>query len=200
MRIEFAMSNPYQPPISQAHDKFANPVWSRLLDNFHWYFVAFIVGTFFVPERFEHLVRWALIGMLIVSIIFAMLLRTLIRRTKLFVPLNSQMLRKQGRAYQQAIVSFQHNERLLYDDVVFMLRSDDEVTCETVADFIDRDDAAAIQRAHHCRVVFDSLVSQSAEFADAVKGRRLRVSILADASSNARQLCQYTDEKLSWCG
>ncbi len=112
--------------------------------------------------------------------------------------LDSRMLSSKDQAYFTALDRFRNGAWLIYDGVAFAFFPNNELACSLVAGSVDLDENAARQLAAHGRQVFEQLAASSAEFAQLVSGRTLRVSIVSGFEQHGRELCRIVNGRLDW--
>ncbi len=195
------MNNPYTSPGGSPHEMVSSPRWYFVFYKLYWpawwLGTALIVGSWFgmVSPRIGW-IGFALTGAAALgSYVLPSIAGT---RSEDYVLLDSRLIKTKGEAYRDAIQRFRHGASLIYDGVAFGFRPNNEIACGVVADPAELDDSAATDIATHASIVFDQLVLECTEFAAAVAGRTIRISILSSSDAHARELCRVVNERLDW--
>jgi hypothetical protein len=195
------MTNPYQSPKNASQEVTALPIWYVWFYKTYW--VAWWIGTALIAGSWFNIVTptvgWIGFALAGAAVLGSYVLPSLAGiKAEDYVMLDSRLLQKKGDTYYQAIERFRNGASLAYDGVAFGFRPNNEITCAIVAASNNLDDAAATETAQHAKSVFEKLLLESDEFAEAVSGRTFRISIVSGFEPNARELCRVIDGKLDW--
>lgn len=110
-----------------------------------------------------------------------------------FVLLDSRLLETKGEAYSDALARFTNGANLTYDGVAFAFRPGSEIACGVVAHSPNINESEARDIADHAQSVFDELKEKSHDFASAVEGQNLRISIMSEMGASATELYRVVD-------
>lgn len=112
--------------------------------------------------------------------------------------LDTRLLKNKGDAYEKAIERFRNGATLVYDGVAFGLRPNHVIACGISAGTMNLSEAAAMELVEHARFVYGQLRTECIEFAMALTGHTLRISIVSGAGVHAREICSVIDGELVW--
>jgi len=197
------MTNPYQSPKDTPRGVATSPIWYVWFYKAYWpawwIGTALIAGSWF--NIFSPTVGWIGFALAGTAALGSYLLPGLAGiKSEDYVLLDSRLLKTKDEAFDDAIERFQDGATLAYDGVAFAFRPNNEIACAVAAGSIELNQESASEIARHAKNVFETLRSESAEFAAAVDGRTFRISILSGFEPNARELCRVVDGELDWKG
>ncbi len=193
------MNNPYQPPSDSLHASASRPGWKTMLGQLYWpawcIGTALIVGSWIdlVPVSFGWM-GFAIAGGASIASNFL----SVSPGTQTPVLLDSRLVQGKGDGYEDAMRCFQSGAPLVFDGVVFRILMNHEIACAIVAHATELDDDGATELASHAISVFDLLVAQCPEFAEVVRDRTFRISIMSGNDQNSVEMCRVVDGKLEW--
>ncbi|MEO1526999.1 MAG: hypothetical protein AAFX06_16290 [Planctomycetota bacterium] len=190
------MANPYQSPPKSTLPSSVGPTWYVLLSQFYW--PAWWIGTAMIAASWFNLVSttigWIGFGITGAATVASYLLPTIAgAQANDYVMLDSRLLASKGEACFDAMRRFSNGARLMYDGVAFRIRPDRLIDCDIVAQSPNINQHEAGRIADHAESVFEALKQSSPEFASAVAGHTLRISILSSLDANATKLFHVVD-------
>lgn len=190
------MANPYKSPSKTTQTDHAAPYWYALFCQFYW--PAWWIGTALIAGSWFNIVSpiigWIGFGLAGAAALGSYALPSLAGiKPEDYVVLDSRLLKSKGEAYSDAMERFSNGATLMYDGVAFGFRSDNEIACGVVARSPNISESETRDIADHAQTVFDTLKSTSPEFASAVAGQTLRISVMSGMDANATELFRMID-------
>lgn len=112
-------------------------------------------------------------------------------------PLDSRLLRAGNDYFHRILDRFLEGSAIYYDGVSFMLIAPKTVVAAIHADNIGLDESSALELTRHSEFVFQRLCRDCSEFANAVEGRSLTISIVTSPEESHRELYRMTGGELT---
>src|SRR5690606_27146473 len=112
----------------------------------------------------------------------------------------SRSLRARDDVYRHAIEQFSEGEWLMYDGVSFAFWNNTQLVCSVPSPTPDLAESVARELVDHGLAVFDELKSAAPEFASAVTGRELYLSVSHRDKSSVHELCRVIDGEFEMIG
>ncbi len=195
------MDNPYVSPNDPPREVQPSPTWYVLF--YRNYTPAWWVGLLFIVLSWRGVaddgVGWFGLGLILLLTVGAYVLPSLAGvKGQDHVGLNSRLLRIRGEAYSDVMKRFRNGAYLVYDGVAFGLYPNNEIACSVAAGPGKLDEEAARDVAAHASSVFGELRRDCEEFASAVDGRSLRISVVDGMNDDSTELCHFVDGEIKW--
>ena len=199
------MNNPYQAPENSPEnspeESGPSPLWYHVFYRIYgpvWWAGTGLIAASWLGFASVNL-GWIGFFLAAAATVGAYVLPTLAGvQHERYVILDSRHLRLRGESYREVMANFIGGATLMHDGVAFAFRAPNVIACGIVANTEQLEDAVATEFAEHAKAVFDQLSSECPEFAEAVDGRSLRISILSGFDEKARELCRIVDGHFDW--